>query len=193
VLTAVVLLGTLGAPLAGATVVPGVRPCAPGDPYQELAVDVRRRRVTLCRASDPAALRRQLLAAAVLLDDETAGWSRDPAWRRLNGWSRSLLGRWTARNRAPLATAAPSGRRSPAWDLATFAAEWIVEHTGAPGDDPPLTCRLLPQARFVHQRLLASAALPARLRAPPRCAAYEAWARRAALARIELVLATPRR
>jgi hypothetical protein len=176
---------------SGVTVVRSDRSCAPDDPFAEMNVDTRRRRIEVCRTNDATARRRQILAGFFLLDDQAAGWSREPEWQQLNGWSRSMLGEWTAQNQAAEAYATPSGRRSPGWDLATFAADWIVERTGSQADDLPLTCRLLPQARFLHRRLLGVTALPAVLRAPPRCAPYEAWAQRERIERVEIVLATP--
>jgi hypothetical protein len=176
---------------SGVIVVRSDRSCAPDDPFAEMKVDPRRRRIELCRTNDANARRRQILAGYFLLDDQAAGWSREPTWQQLNGWSRSMLGEWTAQNQAAEAYATPSGRRSPGWDLATFAADWIVERMASQANDLPLTCRLLPQARFLHRRLLAVTALPAVLRAPPRCAPYEAWAGAQSIERIEIVLATP--
>jgi hypothetical protein len=174
-----------------------VRPdprCASADPFAGLTVDARARRIELCPTADPVRLRLQILAGAFLVADARLGWSRQPGWQRLNGWSRATLAPWrpSARNEAPAAYAAESGRRSPAWDVATFAASWIAERAAAPSDaDPPLTCRLLPQARFLHARLRELSDLPPWLREPPRCRAFERWADREHLEAIEIGLATP--
>ena len=138
----------------------------------------------------------QILFAAFLVWDERAGWSREPAWHRHNGWSRELARpwRWTAKNLDPLAHGAPAGRRSPSWDLAIFAAAWVAERAfqaRAREEDGPLECRLLPQATFLHQRLRGLDAVPPVLRPAPLCRAFEAWADRDRLDRIEIALATP--
>ncbi len=176
----------------------GVAPgrCPTGEPSTAVAVDAAAGRIRICAGGGAGSVRQQVLLGALAVADARAGWSREPAWRRLNGWSRARAApwRWSARNLAEGAYAAPAGQRSPAWDLATFAAAWIEARTLRPaGDrgDLPLQCRLLPQATFLHARLRALAPLPAALRDPPTCLAYQRWAARERLARIELHLATP--
>jgi hypothetical protein len=166
-------------------VVVGPRACAAADPFAEVRVDGEAGRIELCRGADAPARELQVVFAALLLFDARAGWSREPAWRRLNGG-----------NEAPEAYAAASGRRSPAWELASFGAAWIAERATAAGAGSDagalaLTCRLLPQAVFVHARLQGLTALPGWLRPPPRCRAFEAWAESDRLARVEVVLASP--
>jgi hypothetical protein len=166
-------------------VVIGPRACAAADPFAEVRVDVGAGRIELCRGADEPAREQQVVFGALLLFDARTGWSRQPDWRRLNG-----------SNEAPEAYAAASARRSSAWELASFAAAWIAERAAAAGSGADaealaLTCRLLPQAVFVHGQLQALTAVPQWLRAPPRCRAFEAWARRDHLARVEVVLASP--
>jgi hypothetical protein len=155
----------------------GSRPC-PADVLS--GVVITGRRIEVCAGGS---LRRQVLFAAFSLLDEARGWSRQEGWRRLNGWSRSALPpwRWSPRNQAPGAYAAPAGQRSPALDLATFAAAWLDGETD-------LACRLLPQARFLQARLRE---LGTGVALPLSCPAFEAWSRRAQLDHIELTLATP--
>jgi hypothetical protein len=171
----------------GVSVTRGAQPCV--DPGAPAAVDTAAGRIELC-AGDAPSLRRQVLFGALLIADARAGWSRAAGWRRLNGWARSPWG-WAARNEDPAAYATPAGRRSPADDLASFAAAWIAErHTRAAQADGVLECRLLPQAVFVHARLR-TMALPPALRPPPRCRAFEAWARRERVTGVEIGLALP--
>jgi hypothetical protein len=167
--------------------------CRAADPHEAVAVDLPARRLTLCSGAGPASLRRQVTFGAYLIADDRLGWSRQPRWRRLNGWTRDLATPWRLhpRNLADGAYAAPAGQRSPAWDLAAFAAAWTEERGSDPEGDAPLQCRLLPQAAFLHARLRALSPLPAPLRAPPGCRAFERWADRARLERIEIALATP--
>ena len=173
------------------------RPCsAEPDPFLAVTVDLTSGRVGLCDGGEAPARRLRILFAAFLIWDDRAGWSREPAWHRHNGWSRELARpwRWTAKNLDPLGYGAPAGRRSPSWDLAIFAAAWVTERASrarAPDEDGPLECRLLPQATFLHGRLRSMGAVPPVLRPAPLCRAFEAWADRGRLDRIEIALATP--
>lgn len=110
-------------------------------------------RVHLCpsAAAAPEAIARQAAVAWLLAFDRAAGWSADAAWRRLNGWHTSVTSGWALRpeNDDPAGFAAPRGRRSPAWDLATFMAAWLLD---ARGDDQGIGCRLISQARFISGR-----------------------------------------
>jgi len=158
---------------------------ADGWPEDAALVDAAGR-LHLCPGSDaaPEAVARQVAVAWLYAFDRAAGWSADPAWRRLNGWQRALTTGWALRaeNDAPAAFADPRGRRSPGWDLATFLGAWLFDPVG---DDGGIGCRLISQARFVAGRLGAQAP-PAR-----RCEAFEAWADLDRLEAVEVVLAAP--
>jgi hypothetical protein len=134
--------------------------------------------------ASPEASARQVALAWLVAFDRVAGWSADPAWLRLNGWRTSLTAGWSLRpaNDDPAGFAAPRGRRSPRWDLATFMATWLLD---SDGHDGGIGCRLISQARFVGGRLGNEA--------PPgtRCEAFERWASLDRLDRVEVVLAAP--
>jgi len=129
---------------------------------------------------------RQVALALVFAFDRHAGWSDDPAWRRLNGWQRSVTHplRPQPENLNAAGFVAPRGRQSPRWDLVSFTVALLL------GDD--VGCRLLSQASFLRGRLeqLAPGVGPA-VPAPSRCAAFERWADLDRLVDIEIVLATP--
>ncbi len=144
-------------------------------------------RLHLCRASAKAApetLARQVAVAWLWAFDRAAGWSTDPAWRRLNGWRPSLTAAWALRadNDDPAGFAALRGRRSPGWELATFMAAWLLDPVRADGG---IGCRLISQSRFVEGRL-GNETPTAR-----RCEAFEAWADLERLDAVEVVLAAP--
>lgn len=135
--------------------------------------------IHLCASSTaPEGVAHQVVTALALAFDRSHRWSDAPAWRRINGWQTRLTAGLAARaeNVGPAGFATPRGRRSPAWDLATFIAASTLD--AATGMD----CRLLAQATFVRGRL----GLPG-----PSCANFEAWADLAHLTDIEVVLAAP--
>ena len=142
--------------------------------------------VHLCAATPGAAdgdSARRVALALLMGFDRAAGWSAEPAWRRLNRWHAALAGALAPRpdNQDPAGFAETRGRRSPAWDLATFLAALWLDPAGADGG---IACRLMSQAAFAR----------AHLRAPPaaaRCAAFEDWADLDHLAEVEVVLAAP--
>ena len=142
--------------------------------------------VHLCHPANatPEMIARQAAVAWILAFDRAAGWSSDAAWRRLNGWSSSVTSGWVLRpeNDEVLGFASPRGRRSPAWDLATFMEAWLLDPARGEGG---IGCRLISQARFVAGRLGAE---DARLQ---RCEAFERWADLERLDGVEVVLAAP--
>jgi hypothetical protein len=132
--------------------------------------------VHVCATAAPS----EIVVGLLLGFDRAVGWSDEPDWRRLSGWSSPLLGEPTAENVSPAGFADPRGRRSPRWELATF-----LEAASRAPDDVP--CRLMSQARFVRQHV---AALGGAVAAPA-CAAFERWAELDRLADVEVVLAAP--
>jgi hypothetical protein len=157
-----------------------------GLPEDEALVD-RAGRLHLCPApanAAPGALGHQAALAWLFAFDRVAGWSADPAWRRLNGWRPSLAAAWALRadNDDPAGFAAPRGQRSPGWDLTTFMAAWLLDPVGTDGG---IACRLISQARFVQGRLGNEAP------SPRRCEAFEGWADLDRLDAVEVVLAAP--
>jgi hypothetical protein len=129
----------------------------------------------------PEAVARQIATALVFAFDQTARWSEDPAWRRINGWRARVTAGFAPRaeNVGPGGFAAPRGQRSPRWDLSTFIAKaWLDAPPHATGVD----CGLLAQTTFTRRHL----GLPA-----ARCASFEAWADLDRLADVELTLAAP--
>jgi hypothetical protein len=131
----------------------------------------------------PADVARQVALVSLFRFDREAGWSDDPAWRRLNGWQRSIAGGFQLRpaNLDPRGSVSPLGRRSPRWDLVTFIAALLIDGAAASADDG-VACRLISHTTFVSTRLGTTM---------PRCAAFERWAALDDLADIEVVLAAP--
>jgi hypothetical protein len=157
-------------------------------PAEDDAIVDRGGRIHLCPAAPgetAADVGRRAALAVLFAFDRAAGWSSDPGWRRLNGWRWSVAAglRAAPDNLAPSGFAAERGRRSPAWDLATFMAALLLESRDAGADvDGGIGCRLISQAAFVRARLGLDA---------PTCSSFEGWADLDHLAAVEVVLAAP--
>jgi hypothetical protein len=135
---------------------------------------------------------RQVALALLFGFDRAVRWSDDAAWRRLNGWARSVTNPLHPRpdNLSAAGFAAPRGQRSPRWDLATFTVALLLDRPD--GADDAVGCRLLSQGAFVRRRLAALGTAAGEGVFPEaRCAAFERWADLDRLADIEVVLATP--
>jgi uncharacterized protein DUF4105 len=159
---------------------------AEGWPEDAVLVDSAGR-LHLCPAASnasPETLARQVAVGWLFSFDRAAGWSADPGWQRLNGWHASIAAAWALRpeNDDPDGFAGRRGQRSPAWDLVTFMAAWLLDPIGTDGG---IGCRLISQARFVEARLGNEAP------AARRCEPFEAWADLDRLDAVEVVLAAP--
>lgn len=127
---------------------------------------------------------RAVLASAIYAFDGEAKWSEQLAWKSLSSW-RGVMSTVMdplphAANEHPAGFADERGRRSPRWELASFAARYF-------SGDEATKCRLLAHSRFLSDRLQELGIEPPH----PRCPAFDRWADLARLETIEVALATP--
>jgi hypothetical protein len=186
-------------------------PCeADGLPPDAAAFDEAAARGHLCVAAtttgarapgEAPGLAMQAATMVLFATDVAQRWSDREEWRRLNGWRPALSHLLFARpaNQAREGFAHGGGRRSPRWDLATFAAAYLLDTAAG---DAHIGCRLMSQAAFLRARLAeiappgdddrARAAFTGDARGTaPVCAGFAAWADLDRLAGVELVLAAP--
>jgi len=144
-------------------------------------------RIHLCPAapgSGAADLGRRAVIAALFGFDRAAGWSEDPAWRRLNGWRWSMAGGF--RPRSDNIDPAGSRRRGAA---ARRAGIWPRSRR---------RCCWTPQATATATPASAAASSvrpPSSTRGwgadAPRCQGFRALGRSRPLEAVEVVLAAP--
>ncbi len=128
--------------------------------------------------------RRAVVHAVITRWDEARGWSATASWRSINGWTDD-----GPANLSPFAMARTRGAASARLDLATFAETFFVPveavHPGALAADDAEACRDFTRARILHT-LVAPLGVPPAPR--PDCPAFERWARRSQLERLEVLL-----
>ena len=137
---------------------------------------------------------RALVHALLQRWDDARGFSRRPRWRRIAGWRFPLEAlNLTERPRNVYAGAysRPLGAESASLDLVTFAEEHFVPvealSPGAVGADARVACQEFSKARALDALLLSEGLLE-RAPSPPKCPAFERWARPEALTGVEVLM-----
>lgn len=141
---------------------------------------------TVARSGEDARLEleRAVITSAIYAYDREARWSERASWKSCNSWrgfmSTVMSPLEHAANEDPRGFADVRGRRSPRWDLASFAGRYFTQDTAT-------KCRLLAQSRFLTDRLLELGENAAH----PSCKNFDRWARVERIEHLEIDLASP--
>ncbi len=139
------------------------------------------------------AFKREVALGYALREDMRYEWSRRHEWRSINGWHRNTWLQVKPANISPSAFADERGKRSPALDLATAMAAYLVPEPNVRQADRSRRCTHLAHSRFIEAVLAEQnpSWLPPVKKRFPTCQAFTRWARLEALDGLEVLMAAP--